>query len=116
LSFRHVQEFLEMPSMADIRTFTDRLAREYNPDRIVLFGSHATGSASPDSDVDLLVVLPFEGRNLDKSVEMLTRMNPSFPIDLLARQPADTARRYRLGDPLIRTALDTGMVLHERAD
>ena len=35
-------------------------------------------------------------------------------VDLLARRPEDTARRYEEGDPLIREALDRGKVLYER--
>lgn len=45
---------------------------------------------------------------------ILNRVNPRFPVDLLAPRPDDTARRYREGDPLIREALDHGQVLHER--
>lgn len=91
-----------------------RIVQEFQPDKIILFGSYAEGKAGPDSDVDLLVVLPFEGKNLRKSLEILNRTNPRFPIDLLARRPEDTDRRYREGDPLIRAALDRGKVLYER--
>jgi hypothetical protein len=45
-----------------------------------------------DFDVDILVVLPFERKNLYKSLEIFNRANPAFPIDLLARQPEDTER------------------------
>jgi uncharacterized protein len=101
-------------SMADIEALADRIARAFNPEKIILFGSYAEGTASPDSDVDLLVVLPFEGRNLDKSVEILVKCDPAFPIDLLARHPADVTMRYQMGDPLIRSAIDSGKVLHAR--
>ena len=63
--------------------------------------------------MDLLVVLPFEGKNLRKLLEILNRTNPRFRIDLLARRPDDTERRYREGDPLIREVLDRGKVLYE---
>ena len=91
-----------------------RIAREFHPERIILFGSYAYGNPSPDSDVDLLVVLPFEGRSLRKSLEILNRVAPEFFVDLLVRRPEDTVRRYAEGDPLIREALDRGKVLYER--
>jgi predicted nucleotidyltransferase len=91
-----------------------RIVEEFDPDRIILFGSYASGNHRPDSDVDMLVVLPFEGKSFWKSLEILNRTDPIFPIDLLARQPEDTARRYQEGDPLIREALDHGKVLYER--
>ena len=36
-----------------------RIARQFDPLRIILFGSWARGDARPDSDIDLLVVLPY---------------------------------------------------------
>jgi predicted nucleotidyltransferase len=104
-----------MPSMHEIQSLADHIARDFNPDRIILFGSQASGTSTPDSDVDMLVVMPFEGRNLDQSVNILVRTDPSFPIDLIARKPDDTARRYLQGDPIICSALDHGKVLYERA-
>ena len=103
-----------MIATAKIRELTERIVREFSPERVVLFGSYANGNPRPDSDVDLLVILPFEGKSFRKSLEILNRVNPRFPVDLLARRPDDTARRYREGDPLIRDALDHGQVLHER--
>jgi predicted nucleotidyltransferase len=97
-----------------IRELCQRIVQEFQPDKIILFGSYASGKPTPDSDVDLLVILPFEGKNFWKSLEILNRTNPRFPIDLLARRPEDTDCRYREGDPLIREALDHGKVLYER--
>ncbi len=104
-----------MPTMQDIQNYADAVARDFEPDRIILFGSRGLGHGAPDSDVDLLVVMPFDGRDIDQSVDILTRTNPSFPIDLIARKPEDTLRRYQQGDPLICSALDHGKVLYERA-
>lgn len=97
-----------------IRELCGRIVQEFQPEKIILFGSYAYGNPTPDSDVDLLVVLPFEGKNFWKSLEILNRTNLRFPIDLLARRPEDTDRRYREGDPLIREALNHGKVLYER--
>jgi hypothetical protein len=47
-------------------------------------------------------------------LEILNRVAPDFAVDLLARRPEDTARRYLEGDPLIREALDHGKVVYER--
>ena len=103
-----------MVRMAEIKEVGRRIVREFDPERLILFGSHADGTAGADSDVDLLVVLPFKGRPLDKSLEILNRVDVRFPCDLIARRPQDVNRRYRQGDPLIREALDRGKVLYER--
>jgi len=99
-----------------IQDFCNRIVQDFQPDRITLFGSYAYayGNPTPDSDVDILVALPFEGKNFSKSLKILNRANPAFPIDLLARRPDDMERRYREGDPLIREALDRGKVLYNR--
>ena len=96
-----------------IAGLTERIVREFQPDRIILFGSYAHGEPRPDSDVDLLVILPFEGKGFRKSLEILNRVAPEFSVDLLARRPADTEQRYAEGDPFIREALDHGRVLYE---
>jgi predicted nucleotidyltransferase len=103
-----------MVEFEQITELSSQIAREFQPERIILFGSYAYGTPSADSDVDLLVVLPFDGTGFRKSLEILNRVNPRFPIDLLARRPDDTSRRYAEGDPLIREALDHGKVLYER--
>ena len=103
-----------MVAMKEIRTVARRIAREFRPHRVILFGSYARGDATADSDVDLLVVLPFEGRGFQKSLEILNRVDPPFPVDLLVRRPEDVARRYGEGDPLIRDAIDHGRLLYER--
>ena len=103
-----------MATLSEIQALAEQIAREFRPERIILFGSHATGAATSDSDVDLLVILPFRGKGFWKSLEIVNRVNPSFPTDLLTRRPGDTARRYSQGDPLVRDALDHGKVLYER--
>ena len=100
--------------MDRIREMSRTISARFNPQRIVLFGSHATGTASAHSDVDLLVIMSFEGRPFLKSLEILNLVNPTFPIDLLAQKPEEVSRRYAEGDPLIREALDHGKVLYER--
>ena len=103
-----------MVTMGQIEDLGQRIGREFHPQRVILFGSHACGSAGKDSDVDLLVIMPFEGKSLQTSLRIMNRLEVHFPLDLIARQPQDVKRRYAEGDPLIREALDNGKVLYER--
>jgi hypothetical protein len=48
----------EMTPADCIKVMAERIVREYDPVKIILFGSHARGEAGPDSDIDVLVVLP----------------------------------------------------------
>jgi predicted nucleotidyltransferase len=103
-----------MVAMSVIAELSRRIAEEFDPDKIILFGSHAYGAPREYSDVDLLVIMPFEGHPFDKSMEILNTLDPDFSVDVIVRDPNDAARRYREYDPLIREAFDRGRVLHER--
>ncbi len=105
---------LDMIATKEIDELSGRIAREFDPERIILFGSYAYGTPAEDSDVDLLVVMPFEGSSLRKALEILDTLNPSFCVDVVVRAPDDAARRYAEYDPLIREAVDRGKVLYER--
>ena len=105
-----------MVSMKDIQTVGRRIAREFRPQRVILFGSHARGSARADSDVDLLVIAPFDGTSFRQSLRILNQLDLRLPIDLIAYRPEDVQRRYAEGDPLVREALDHGKVLYAQRD
>ncbi|HOF86504.1 MAG TPA: nucleotidyltransferase domain-containing protein [Armatimonadota bacterium] len=47
-----------MTTSEAINIMVERIVEQFHPLRITLFGSRARGDAGPDSDVDLLVVLP----------------------------------------------------------
>jgi predicted nucleotidyltransferase len=103
-----------MVAMDQVRELSHRIARDFDPEKIILFGSYAYGVPKEYSDVDLLVVMPFEGSSFRKSLEIVERVNPSFYVDMVVRSPADAGRRYTEGDPLIREAFDRGKLLYER--
>ena len=102
-----------MASLAEIERYAERIAREFRPERIILFGSHALGSARDDSDVDLLVVMAHSGKSWDQAAEIRSRLRPNFPLDLLVRSPEKLDERLELGDPLFIEIATTGRVLHE---
>jgi uncharacterized protein len=71
-----------------------RIVKKFDPERIILFGSQARGDAGPDSDVDLLVVLEFEGSKLDTMVELRGVLHGiGVPVDILVTTPEDFAWR-----------------------
>ncbi|MFN8637198.1 MAG: nucleotidyltransferase domain-containing protein [Chloroflexota bacterium] len=103
-----------MIAQTQIDDVSDRIVRYHAPDRIILFGSYAYGVPDEGSDVDLLVVLPFDGKPFRKAAQIQSQVHAGFPLDVIAVRPADLERRYREADPLIRDALDRGRVLYER--
>jgi predicted nucleotidyltransferase len=102
-----------MVSSEDIRTIGRRIGHEFHPQQVILFGSYARGTASADSDVDLLVIASFEGSGFRHALEILNRLDIRLPVDLIAYRPEDVERRYFEGDPLVREALDHGTLLYD---
>lgn len=94
----------------------ERLVRDFNPDRILLFGSRARGEARPDSDVDLLVVLP-RLENKRKALVAMLRAISDFPVavDVIPTDTAEIAQRGHVVGTVLRSAVREGKVLYERA-
>ena len=105
-----------MVAMDRIEQLGRDIGREFRAQRVLLFGSYAQGTATPDSDVDLLVILPFEGRSVEKSVEIRLKLRPSFPLDLLVRTPEKVRERLAMGDDFMREVLEQGKALYEAHD
>jgi uncharacterized protein len=96
-----------------IQELSQKIAVQFSPDRIILFGSHAYGTPTEDSDVDLLVVMPFEGQPFRKAAEILEEIHPSFSVDLLVRTTEQLNERLLLGDFFLREVMTQGRVLYE---
>src|SRR5213080_1917937 len=101
-----------MVEMTKIKDLTSQIARAFNPDKIILFGSHAYGQASSDSDVDILVVLPFKGKPVRKAIEIRNRVNAELPLDLIVRTD-QLADRLAQNDWFIREIVERGRTLYE---
>ncbi|MCI0334415.1 MAG: nucleotidyltransferase domain-containing protein [Planctomycetes bacterium] len=103
-----------MTAYSEIQAVADRIAREFDAEKIILFGSHAYGTPGPNSDVDLLVILPVTGKRWRKAAEIRNRVRSPFPMDLLVRAPDEMDRRLRAGDPFLREIDERGVVRHAK--
>jgi uncharacterized protein len=99
-----------------IQELSQQIVAQFSPERIILFGSHAYGEPTADSDVDLLVVMPFEGQAFRKAAEILNQISPAFSVDLLVRTAEQLDERIKLGDFFLREILTRGKVLYESVD
>lgn len=98
-----------------IAAMTARIVQEFAPLRVILFGSHARGEATPDSDVDLLVVMPTVENKRQTAIQ-IRRALAGFPVskDVIVTTPEEIARRGHLVGTVLRPALREGAVLYER--
>jgi predicted nucleotidyltransferase len=73
---------------AQLDRIVARIVRRFQPEQIILFGSHALGNAGPDSDVDLLVVMAVEGSVRDKRLEIRQALHDiPLTVDLIVTRP-----------------------------
>ncbi|MDQ3003792.1 MAG: nucleotidyltransferase domain-containing protein [Anaerolineales bacterium] len=100
-------------SRRTISVFARQIAKQFNPEKIILFGSYAYGEPTEDSDVDILIILPFKGRNPEKATEIWMATKPKFPIDIMVRKPAELKKRLKMGDFFLREVVEKGKVLYE---
>lgn len=92
-----------------IESYCRVVAREFHPKKIILFGSYAYGKSTLDSDVDLVVVMPFRGRDVRMMGDIRTRVGAPFPMDLLVWTP----ERARKTDYFTREVVTRGKVMYE---
>lgn len=93
-----------------------RIVERFHPERIILFGSHARGTAGPHSDVDLLVVMQPHGSKRRRAVEihgLLAGMG--VPKDVIVVTPEEFEAYRDAPGTVIRTAWQEGKTLHDRA-
>jgi len=99
--------------MAFIRRLCQRIAEAYRPEKIVLFGSHADGQPRPESDVDLLIVMDYEGRPIEQMLKIQRELDIVTPVDLLVRTPREVDERLQDGDMFMVDIMRRGKVMYE---
>lgn len=99
-----------------LHTMTDRLVAEFDPDRIILFGSHAWGAPSEDSDVDLYVIVPESSerplRRARRAIACLGGIRISK--DILVRTRTEAEKYRHVYASLESQVFEKGRVLYER--
>ena len=98
---------------AQIKNLCRQIVEGFNPQKIILFGSYAYGKPNEDSDVDLLVIMPFEGRNSQKAIEIRQKIKTSLPLDLLVRTSKQVQERVEMEDFFMREITQKGKILYE---
>ncbi len=98
-----------------IRKMVKRIVAQFQPERIILFGSHARGQANSDSDVDLLIVMPVSGSKRKKAIEIGVALH-DIPVakDVIVVTPHDFEWRKEIVGTIERPASREGKLLYAR--
>jgi predicted nucleotidyltransferase len=104
-----------LPVRDEIKEMVRRIVERFDPEKIVLFGSHARGDAEPDSDADILVIMPVKGSRRKKATEIdVALIGVDLPADIIVVTPEEVERNRDAIGGIIRPALTEGKVLYER--
>jgi predicted nucleotidyltransferase len=101
--------------MREIRRFARGVAERFDPEKIILFGSHAYGTPHPDSDVDILVIMAARNKH-NQAYKIREAVSAPFPMDLLVRTPEEMRWRLREGDVFHTEIVSKGKLLYEKGD
>ncbi len=98
-----------------INRIVEKIKREYQPDKIILFGSFAWGRPTKHSDIDLFIIKETRERHIDRSVrvaEILDEESWIFAIKPWVYTPGEVSQRLKIGDPFIKKILEKGKILY----
>lgn len=103
-----------MKATQEIKRLCREIVEHFNPQKIILFGSYASGTPNEDSDIDLLVIMPYEGRESQKAIEIRQKIRTALPLDLLVRTKREFKKRIEMEDFFMREISEKGKVLYEK--
>ena len=104
----------EVPKAA-IRRFAQQVAERFEPDKIILFGSHAYGKPHAESDVDILVVMPARNQ-LEQAFKIRLAVYAPFGLDLIVRTPHNLQWRLAEQESFHTEIMSKGHVLYEKGN
>jgi predicted nucleotidyltransferase len=87
---------------------------EYDPQRVILFGSWARGDEDEYSDLDLVIIKETQERFLDRLERVYELVKPTFAMDVLVYTPQEFAKMQERDNPFIEMVLKEGVVIYER--
>jgi len=101
------------PALAEV---VRRLVEAYQPTRIYLFGSVARGDAGPDSDYDILVIVPNDARpeRRRSRVAYEALWGTGVAADVLVLTESQFDSRVHLAASLPATVIREGRLLHAK--
>lgn len=105
----------KIPVNQALQQAVQKIAKTLHPSKIILFGSYAYGFPTPDSDVDLLIILETDLPPKERSWQVSRLLIPRpFPVDILVKTPQEITLALKMSDFFIQEILSKGIVLYER--
>jgi len=110
-----IDQRIRIPDAA-IKDVVRQIIEKFKPQRIILFGSYASGIPHPESDVDLLVIMDTPLRESEQAYQICREIDYLFGLDLLVITPERLQQRLEWGDSFLKEITQQGVVLYESPD
>jgi uncharacterized protein len=99
-----------------IQAIVQKMLDNFILEQIILFGSYAIGQPTPDSDLDLLVVMETDLPSHKRATPLRLLFRPMpCSMDILVYTPEEVAYWKGTVNHIMTTAFETGSVLYERS-
>ena len=98
----------------DIKQYIISNLAEFNPEKIILFGSYARGEVDEESDIDIIVVYQTEKKFMDRLEELYMKWDLPKAVDILAYTPDEFVDMMR-HNFFLKQAVKEGLLIYERS-
>src|SRR5437667_11981331 len=96
-----------------IQNVVQQIVNQFHPEKVILFGSHAYGVPTEDSDVDLLVIMEANGNLLRTAAAISAAIDHPFPLDVLVMEPHQLQASLEREGVFATEVVTRGVVLYE---
>lgn len=103
-------------TLPGIHKIVQQIVDRFCPQQVILFGSHAYGTPTEDSDVDLLVVVQTEENPLHTAARISASVDHPFPLDILVIRPQDLVVALQEKNIFETEVVNKGVILYEVED
>jgi predicted nucleotidyltransferase len=94
-----------------VHELSQTIKGKFNPQRIILFGSHGYGTPTEGSDIDLFVIMDTPLPVKRQAFLIRRELKSSVPVDVIVRTPQQVEERLKLGDFFIKRVMEKGVEL-----
>ena len=98
----------------ELERYVKILQEHYDPQRILLFGSLASGNTDDWSDIDLVIIKETSRKFLDRSREVVELLRPKIGVDILVYTPREFEDLAQNRDFVQKEIIEKGKVLYEK--
>jgi predicted nucleotidyltransferase len=97
-----------------LKKISERLKKEYHAEKVILFGSHAKGEGTEDSDIDILVIAPTNERLFERMATVLEIVHDLYnglPLSPIVLNSKEIEERLKIGDQFVQEIIEEGVEL-----